>query len=74
VWVERVIHFDKWDFQMVDATHGLNKKSDNSPSAIIIKFVRRLDKFEFIEKRKAARNLSTEDFGFQSENRIFVND
>ncbi|RZF48721.1 hypothetical protein LSTR_LSTR014895 [Laodelphax striatellus] len=52
--------------EKIDVCHRLGKpKGENRPAGIIVKFVRREDKFTVLAKRKVKRNLSTQDIGFQ---------
>jgi len=48
------IRFQDWDDSLLDAVHRLGKNT-NSPRPIIIKFVRRLDKNEFLRKKKVKK-------------------
>lgn len=64
---------------MVDACHRLGKKKevegeDDKPPGIIVKFVRRMDKEEFIRKRRVKRTLSTRHINRPMDQPIYVNE
>lgn len=60
---------------MIDACHRLGKKQNgNNPPGIIVKFVRRLDKEEFLRKRRVKRNLSTRHMGRTDDRPVYVNE
>ncbi|XP_046670937.1 uncharacterized protein LOC124360946 [Homalodisca vitripennis] len=60
---------------MVDACHRLGaKQSGNNPPGIIVKFVRRLDKEEFLQRRRVKRTLSTRHIGATDDRPIYVNE
>lgn len=60
---------------MVDACHrlGVRQNSDNPPG-IIVKFVRRLDKEDFLQKRRVKRTLSTRHIGRTDDRPIYINE
>ncbi|XP_054270862.1 uncharacterized protein LOC128991735 [Macrosteles quadrilineatus] len=70
------LHFQDWSEKLVDAVHRMGKydPTNTSPRPIIIRFVRRLDKDAFLNKRKERRNLKASDLGFSSEDSIYVNE
>lgn len=60
---------------MVDVCHGLGvRQSGNRPSGIIVKFVRRIDKEEFLQRRRVKRTLSTRHIGRSDDRPIYVNE
>lgn len=59
---------------MVDACHRLGNKQNGNPPGIIVKFVRRLDKEEFIRKRRVKRTLSTRHINRPDDKPIYVNE
>lgn len=60
---------------MVDACHRLRRNQNgNNPPGIIVKFVRRLDKEEFIRKRRVKRTLSTRHINRPDDRPIYVNE
>jgi hypothetical protein len=60
---------------MVDACHRLGKgKSQNQAPGIIVKFVRRIDKAQFMIKKKLAKDLSTAKLGLSVTRPIYIND
>lgn len=61
---------------MIDACHRLGSKSgpNNPPTGIIVKFVRRLDKEEFLRNRRVKRNLSTRHMGMAMDQAVYVNE
>lgn len=61
---------------MIDACHRLGRKNgpNNSPPGIIVKFVRRLDKEEFLRKRRVKRNLSTRHMQMTMDQAVYVNE
>lgn len=68
------IRFPEWADNLVDMVHRMGRQSDNSPRPIIIKFVRRLDRNEFLNKRKVKRNLMASDLGYSSDNPVYINE
>lgn len=61
---------------MVDACHrlgGRQQRGDNPPG-IILKFVRRIDKEEFLRKRRVKRSLSTRHIGRKDDHQIYINE
>ncbi|XP_031339583.1 uncharacterized protein LOC116168070 [Photinus pyralis] len=60
----------------IDVCHRLGKKKDsNQPASIIVKFVRREDKLNLLQKRRTKRNFSTEHLGFQHPSSpIYINE
>lgn len=59
--------------QMIDTCHRLKKQPNQSSGAIIVKFVRRDDKENFIRRRKIKRNLKASQLGFPGDEYIYVN-
>lgn len=61
---------------MIDACHRLGRRPgpNNSPPAIIVKFVRRLDKEEFMKRRRVKRNLSTRHMNLKMDQPVYVNE
>lgn len=59
---------------MVDACHRLGKQTGDNPPGIIVKFVRRIDKEEFLKKRRVKRTLSTRHIGRTEDRPIYVNE
>lgn len=61
---------------MIDACHRLGNKPrpDNSPPGIIVKFVRRLDKEEFLRKRRVKRDLSTRHMQMAMDRTVYINE
>lgn len=66
--------FPDWSDSLVDMVHRMGRPSGDSPRPIIIKFVRRLDRNEFLNKRKVRRNLRASDLGYSSDNPVYVNE
>ncbi|KAB0796934.1 hypothetical protein PPYR_10995 [Photinus pyralis] len=70
---------ERW---MIDTTHRLRKNANRPDQArgIIIKFVRRLDKEEFMRLKRVKRELKVSDLGsdfrnlIKQDNYIYVND
>lgn len=72
--VGRALDMDVSD-NMVDACHRLGKRlGGGGPSGIIVKFVRRIDKEEFIRRRRVKRTLSTRHLNMADDRPIFVNE
>lgn len=72
--VGRALDLDISD-SMVDACHRLgNKQQNGNPPGIIVKFVRRIDKEEFIRKRRVKRTLSTRHINRTDDRPIYVNE
>lgn len=60
---------------MIDACHRLRRKPGTSgPPAIIVKFVRRLDKEEMLRKRRVKNNLSTRHMNLPVDQPVFINE
>jgi hypothetical protein len=61
---------------MIDACHRLGNKPgpNNAPPGIIVKFVRRLDKEEFLRKRRVKSNLSTRHMNMSMDRTVYVNE
>ncbi|XP_046680823.1 uncharacterized protein LOC124367765 isoform X2 [Homalodisca vitripennis] len=61
---------------MSDACHRLGSKVGHSgpPPGIIVKFVRRMDKEEFMRKRRVKRNLSTRHRNMPMDQMLYVNE
>jgi hypothetical protein len=62
---------------MIDICHRLpvprNKNTSDRVPGIIVRFVRRYDKEELLQKRKIKRNLTCASLGLQSNSPIYVN-
>lgn len=60
---------------MMDACHRLGKKNEErGPRAIIVKFVRRIDKETFMKRRREKRDLSTRHMGLPTDTPVYVNE
>lgn len=60
---------------MIDTCHRLGNRQNNSAPGIIVSFVRRFDKEEFLRKRRVKRNLNTTHINRQgTSNPIYVNE
>lgn len=60
---------------MIDACHRLGKKQNGiNPPGLIVKFVRRLDKEEFLRKRRVKRTLSTRHMGRTDDRPVYINE
>ncbi|XP_046686224.1 uncharacterized protein LOC124371900 [Homalodisca vitripennis] len=61
---------------MIDACHRLGRRSgpNNQPAAIIVKFVRRLDKEELMKKRTVKKNFSTRHINMTTDSQIYINE
>lgn len=60
--------------EMVDACHRLRKRNDGKPPAIIVKFVRRLDKQDMLHKRRVKRTLTTAQMGYPTTSPVYINE
>lgn len=69
-----VLQFPSWSTSLLDAVHRMGKINKSIPRPIIMKFVSRINKEEFLRKRKAWRHLKASDLGYSSENSIYVNE
>lgn len=69
-----ILHFPDWSNNLVDAVHRMGHTTPHNPRPIIIKFVSRLARDEFLAKRKVKRNLRAAELGYSSENLIYVNE
>lgn len=68
-----VINFRNWSSNVVDAAHRMGSKEGNS-RPIIIKFVSRLDRDDFLQCLKTKRNLRASDLGYSSDSNVYVNE
>lgn len=68
------LQFEGWSTNLIDAVHRMGKATQSQPRPIIVKFVSRLDRDDFLNKRKIRRNLKATDLGFSSENSIYINE
>lgn len=68
------LQFPEWSSRLLDAAHRMGRRGEKGPRPIIIKFLSRFDKEDFIRKRRVRRNLTAVDLGFASENSIYVNE
>ncbi|XP_046666597.1 uncharacterized protein LOC124358340 [Homalodisca vitripennis] len=68
------LQFENWSSSLMDAVHRMGKATQTQPRPIIVKFVSRLDKDDFWNKRKVRRNLRATDLGYSSENSIYINE
>lgn len=68
------LHFPDWSSGLVDAVHRMGKSTGSTPRPIIVKFVRRQDKEEFLTKRKVRRNLKATDLGFSGDTPVYINE
>lgn len=59
---------------MIDACHRLGRGQNNKPSGIIVKFVRRLDKEEFMRRRRVKRNLNSTHINRTEGQPIYINE
>lgn len=60
--------------EMVDACHRLRRRNDGKPLAIIVKFVRRLDKQDMLHKRRVKRTLTTAQMGYPTTSPVYINE
>lgn len=68
------LQFEDWSTSVMDAVHRMGKISESRPRPIIIRFVSRLNKDIFLNKRKVKRNLKASDLGYSSENSVYINE
>lgn len=68
------LQFPEWSSRLLDAAHRMGRSGEHGPRPIIIKFLSRFDKEEFLKKRRVRRNLKAMDLGFASDNPIYVNE
>lgn len=61
---------------MIDACHRLGRRTgpNSPPPGIIVKFVRRLDKEEILQKRRVKRTLSTRHMNLSMDQPIYINE
>lgn len=59
--------------EMIDVCHRLRKSANQTSAGIIVKFVRRSDKDDFLQKRKVKRTLNAGHIGFNTGEPIYVN-
>lgn len=67
------MNVEDWSDSLVDAAHRMGLRENNS-RPIIIKFVSRLDRDRFLQKRKVKRNLRASDLGYASDTSVYVNE
>lgn len=60
--------------KMIDACHRLKSKPDGTPPAIVVKFVRRLDKQTLLQKRRVKRILNTAHLGYNTTTPVYINE
>lgn len=62
--------------QQIDTCHRLGNRNgpNGSPPGIIVKFVRRLDKEAFLQKRRVKRDLSTRHMNLTMDRPVYVNE
>lgn len=58
---------------MIDACHRLGGKKEGS-RGIIVKFVRRIDKEKFMEKKRIKKNLSTRHMQMHMDQPVYINE
>ncbi|KAG8264927.1 hypothetical protein J6590_106717, partial [Homalodisca vitripennis] len=58
------INFKNWSTNIVDAAHRMGTVGEDGERPIIVKFISRLDKDEFLQKRKAKKHLRAADLGY----------
>lgn len=68
------IQFPNWSINIVDAVHRMGKGNSKDPRPIVVKFISRMDRDEFLMKRKVRRHLKAKDLGFSSENSVYINE
>lgn len=61
---------------MIDACHRMGRRTgpNSSPPGIIVKFVRRLDKDELLQKRRVKSNLSTRHMNLRVDQPVYINE
>lgn len=60
---------------MIDNCHRLGRSVSGKPvPGIIVKFTRRLDKEEFLRKKRVRHNLSTRHMGMNTDLPVFINE
>lgn len=69
-----VLNFENWSIQYIDAVHRMGRRGGPGPRPIIIKFVSRLVKEQFLKLRRLKRNLKASDLGYSSDDNIYVNE
>ncbi|XP_031339593.1 uncharacterized protein LOC116168079 [Photinus pyralis] len=78
--VAQNLNFTEFSTNLLVAAHRLGVKQNPVTSQtqtkrpIIIKFVRRFDKEEFLRLRKVKRNLRSSDLGFADEGMVYINE
>ncbi|XP_039294117.1 uncharacterized protein LOC120353634 [Nilaparvata lugens] len=58
---------------MIDVCHRLKQLNNRPSSGIIVRFVRRTDKEQFLARRRIKRTLSTRHLGLSTDSPIYVN-
>lgn len=58
---------------MIDVCHRLKKQNNRATPGIIVRFVRRTDKENMLQKRRVKRTLSTRHLGLPSDQPIYLN-
>lgn len=60
--------------EMIDSCHRLGRKPNGNTPGIIVKFVRRHEKEEFLRKRRVKRNLNLSHVNKQGGTPIYINE
>lgn len=73
--VSTVIGFN-FNESMVDTCYRIRQTNTDVSAGVVLRFVRKRDKEEFMELRRKKRNLNTRDLGFMEGNAVpvYVND
>lgn len=71
--VGTAIDFEVTD-AMVDNCHRLGKSSKERAAGIIVKFVRRIDKDNFLDKKRQKKDLSTRHLDLGTDQPVYVNE
>lgn len=69
-----VIKFQDWSTNLLDAAHRMGTVGKKGDRPIIMKFISRLDKDKFLQKRKASGKLRAVDLGYASDSNVYVNE
>lgn len=71
--VGAAIDFEVTD-SMLDNCHRLGKSTRDRPAGIIVKFVRRMDKENFLAKKREKKDLSTRHMNLGTDHPVYVNE
>lgn len=58
----------------IDICHRMKSRKEGQTPPIVVRFVRRMDRNEIIQRRKVKRDFSTRDMGQSLDSRVYINE